>query len=92
MAGSGGVPGQALQLRRAWRRHGQRVAAHPFASDWEARDERDGVFEENMVVAVESCIGREDGGECVKLEDMVVVRNDRCQLLSTFPFEADLLA
>ena len=63
----------------------------PFAQDWEERDERDGVFEENMVLAVETCIGREDGGECVKLEDMVVVRNGGCQLLSTFPFEADLL-
>ena len=63
----------------------------PFARDWEEEDERDGVFEENMVLAVESCIGREDGGECVKLEDMVVVRNDGCQLLSRFPFEEDLL-
>ena len=31
-------------------------------------------------------------GECVKLEDMVVVGSGGCQLLSTFPFEADLLA
>ena len=64
----------------------------PFAADWEERDERDGVFEENMVLAVETCIGREDGGECVKLEDMVVLRDGGCQLLSTFPFEEDLLA
>ena len=64
----------------------------PFAQDWEEPDERDGVFEENMVLAVETCIGREDGGECVKLEDMVVIRNGGCQLLSTFPLEADLLA
>ena len=63
----------------------------PFAQDWKAGDERDGVFEEHMVMAVESCIGREDGDECVKLEDMVVVRNGGCQLLSTFPFEEDLL-
>lgn len=62
----------------------------PFA-DWQDRDERDGVFEENMVMAVETCVGREDGGECVKLEDMVVVRNGGCQLPFTFPFEAGLL-
>lgn len=36
-------------------------------------------------------IGREDGRECVKLEDMVVLTNGKCQLLSTFPFEEDLL-
>ena len=63
----------------------------PFAQDWEEHDPRDGVFAENMVMAVETCIGRENGGECVKLEDMVVVRNGGCRLLSTFPFEADLL-
>jgi Xaa-Pro aminopeptidase len=64
----------------------------PFADEWTDHDPRDGVFEENMVMAVETCIGRENGGECVKLEEMVVVSNDGCQLLSTFPFEADLLA
>ena len=63
----------------------------PFAADWDDEDEREGVFEENMVMAIESCIGREDGTECVKLEDMVVLTNGKCQLLSTFPFEADLL-
>ena len=63
----------------------------PFAAEWDQEDERDGVFQENMVLAVETCIGREDGGECVKLEDMVVVKNGGCQLLSTFPFEADLM-
>ena len=55
-----------------------------------AEDKREGVFEENMVMAIESCIGREDGCECVKLEDMVVVTNGKSQLLSTFAFEEDL--
>ena len=63
----------------------------PFPAEWQATDPRDGHFEENMVMAIETCIGREDGGECVKLEDMVVVKSGTCQLLSTFPFEADLL-
>lgn len=64
----------------------------PFPDEWTARDERDGVFEENMVLAVESCIGRADRGECVKLEEMVVVKAGGCDLLTTFPYEPDLLA
>ena len=63
----------------------------PFAMDWENEDEREGIFEENMVMAIESCIGREDGNECVKLEEMVIVTKGKCQLLSTFPFEDALL-
>ena len=60
-----------------------------FADEWPDED-CDGVFEENMVIAIESCIGREDGGECVKLEDMVLVTNTGCERLSTFAFEGDL--
>ena len=61
---------------------------HPWA--WE-REGYDGELQENMVITIESCIGREDGLECVKLEEMVVVTPDGCQLLSTFPFEEDLM-
>ena len=61
-----------------------------FAADDVGDQSETAVFEENMVLAIESCIGREDGVECVKLEDMVVVRNGKCQLLSTFPFETIL--
>lgn len=64
----------------------------PFAADWKDQNKREGVFEENMVMAIESCIAREDGGECVKLEDMVVVTKGKCILLSTFPFEENLLS
>jgi Xaa-Pro aminopeptidase len=63
----------------------------PFVDEWEADDQRDGVFEENMVMAIESCIGREDGSECVKLEEMVVLKQGTCQLLSSFPFESILM-
>ncbi|MFN0190851.1 MAG: M24 family metallopeptidase [Aestuariivirga sp.] len=63
----------------------------PFAADWGIADKREDVFAENMVMAIESCIGCEDGVECVKLEEMVVVTNGQCQLLSTCPFEASLL-
>ena len=63
----------------------------PFAADWNNDDEREGGFEENMVMAIESCVALENGGECGKLEDMVVVKNGKAQLLSTFPFEENLL-
>lgn len=52
-----------------------------------AGGDSDGVFEENMVLALETCIGREERGECVKLEDMVVIRQGGCEVLSTFPLE-----
>lgn len=63
----------------------------PFRADSFGNDDDDTVLEENMVLAVESCIGREDGHECVKLEDMVIVKDGPCQLLSTFPFETELM-
>ena len=62
----------------------------PFAAEWHSNDLRDGVFEENMVLAVEACIGCEDGIECVKLEEMVVLEKGGCRLLSSFPFESAL--
>ena len=62
----------------------------PFITDW-TNNKTEDVFEENMVLAIESCIGREDGAECVKLEDMIVIKNGKCQYLSTFPLEEDLM-
>ena len=44
-----------------------------------------------MVICVESFIGSEHGGEGVKLEEQVVVTADGYQLMSTFPFEDELL-
>ena len=61
---------------------------HPQHWDTAGYDE---VLEENMVITIESCIGCEDGLECVKLEEMVVVRENGCQLLSAFPFEHELM-
>jgi len=59
--------------------------------DWETGG-YDGVIEENMTLCVESYIGREAGAEGVKLEEQLLVTADGVQLLSTFPFEEDLLA
>lgn len=46
-----------------------------------------GVFEENMVVAVESLVGEEGGQECVKLETQVIVTTDGPVRLDSFPWE-----
>lgn len=62
----------------------------PFVSDW-MDGQADGVFQSGMVFAVEACIGCEDGRECVKLEDMVLVEEHGCRVMSSFPFEDKLL-
>ena len=49
----------------------------------------DGIFEENMVVCVESYIGAVGGREGVKLEQPVVITRDGSQPLCTYPFEDD---
>ncbi len=52
----------------------------------------DGVIEENMTLCVESYTGATGGREGVKLEQEVMVTADGCRLLSTFPYEDDLMA
>ncbi len=63
----------------------------PYDLDWD-REGSDGEIEEHMVLSVESLVAPDAGGEGVKLEDMVVVRQGGCRRLSLFPFEASLLA
>ena len=45
-----------------------------------------------MAICVESYIGAEGGAEGVKLEEQVLVTGTGTELLSDFPFEAELLA
>jgi Xaa-Pro aminopeptidase len=52
----------------------------------------DGVIEAGMTLCVESYIGEEGGGEGVKLEQQALITPTGHRLLSTFPFERDLLA
>ncbi|MEM7140946.1 MAG: Xaa-Pro peptidase family protein [Actinomycetota bacterium] len=52
----------------------------------------DGVIEPGMTLCVESYIGADAGGEGVKLEQQLLVTETGTELLSTFPFEATLLA
>ena len=51
----------------------------------------DGVFEVGMTVCVESYIGAVGGDEGVKLEQQVLITETGVELLSTFPFEHELL-
>ncbi len=47
----------------------------------------DGVFEESMVVCVESLIGEDGGAECIKLETQAVITAKGAERLDTFPWE-----
>ncbi len=47
----------------------------------------DGRFEENMTVCVESLIGEEGGGECIKLETQVLIGGNGATRLDSFPWE-----
>jgi Xaa-Pro dipeptidase len=61
-----------------------------FGDDFD-RKGYDGVIKENMTLSVESFIGRNDGGEGVKLEEIVHVTSSGAKALSTFPYEETLL-
>lgn len=51
----------------------------------------DGVLLPGMTICVESYIGEAGGAEGVKLEQQVLITETGIELLSQFPFEADLL-
>ena len=53
--------------------------------DWETKG-YDGVFEENMVLSVESYIGEVGGKEGIKLEQQVVITATGTRLMSSEPF------
>ncbi|MEM7032428.1 MAG: Xaa-Pro peptidase family protein [Chloroflexota bacterium] len=61
-----------------------------YKEDWDAIG-TNGVFEPNMVVSVESYVGRVGGREGVKLEEQLLVTEDGVEPLSTYPYEADFL-
>jgi Xaa-Pro aminopeptidase len=51
----------------------------------------DEVFEAGMTVCVESYVGEVGGDEGVKLEQQVLITETGTLLLSTYPFEDELL-
>lgn len=84
------IPEKYLACRYSVALHGVGMAdeyptilLHP---DWRAAYR--GVFPENMTLCVESLIGLEGQGECVKLETQVVITRDGAQRLDSFPWES----
>jgi Xaa-Pro aminopeptidase len=61
-----------------------------YQADWDDSG-YDGILQENMVLCVESYIGRVGGNQGVKLEQQVLVTQTGCEVLSKYPFEDDLL-
>ena len=51
----------------------------------------DGIVQPGMTLCVESFIGTEGGREGVKLEEQVLITETGVELLSTYPFEKELL-
>ena len=64
--------------------------AIPFS--WELNENSfDGVLKAGMVMCVETYVGRFRGGPGVKLEEQVLITNNGFELLTSYPFESDLL-
>jgi Xaa-Pro dipeptidase len=61
-----------------------------YLQDFE-RGGYDGVLEPGMTICVESYMGEVGGDEGVKLEQQVLITDSGLELLSTFPFETELL-
>ena len=62
-----------------------------YEADYDGGQDYDDVVEPNMTLCIESFIGREEGGEGVKLEQQVLVTETGTELMSTFPFDERLL-
>ena len=87
------LPDKYLANRYADVGHGCGLGVeYPFL--WYREDEQwgayDGLFEENMVVCIESYVGEVDGDEGVKLEQPVWISANGPVELSDFPYEDDL--
>ncbi len=87
------LPEEFLANRYADVGHGCGLGVeYPFL--WYPEDEKygayDGVFDENMVICIESYVGAVDGREGVKLEQPVWISPDGPVVLSDFPLENDL--
>ena len=89
-------------LPREFVRHRYDILAHgigmgdewpivPYPCDWEVKGS-DGELEAGMAICIESFMGSEHGGEGVKLEQQILVTDTGYDLMSTFPFEENLLA
>ncbi|MGH6922707.1 MAG: M24 family metallopeptidase [Propylenella sp.] len=82
------VPDDCLPNRYSVLFHGvglcDEYPAVPYPEDWD-RSGYDGVLEPNMIVCVESYVGRHGGREGVKLEEQVLITETACEQLSRYP-------
>jgi Xaa-Pro aminopeptidase len=62
-----------------------------YAEEYEAGAGYDGLLEPGMTICIESYIGEVGGAEGVKLEQQALITEGGHELLSSFPFEAELL-
>ena len=83
------IPERYVSCRYSVALHGVGLADEypsiPLHPDWQAAYR--GVFQDNMTVCVESLIGEEGKGECVKLETQVVITERGAVRLDSFPWE-----
>ncbi len=88
------LPEKCQPLRYSVVYHGVGMAdEYPHCAYLEDMDSGgyDGVIEPGMTLCVESYIGEVGGAEGIKLEQQVLVTDKGVELLSTYPFEDDLL-
>jgi Xaa-Pro aminopeptidase len=88
------LPANCAQQRYSVVMHGVGLAdEYPHCAYGEdfARSGYDGHFEAGMTICVESYIGEVGGGEGVKLEEQVLITETGAQVLSTYPFDDELL-
>ena len=88
------IPEKFAPQRYSSLAHGVGMAdEHPGIafSDVFERKGNEGPFEPGMTVCIESYMGEVGGYEGVKLEQQILITETGCELLSTFPFDEDLL-
>jgi len=62
-----------------------------YREDYDKGAGYDGELEPGMTICIESYMGEVGGDEGVKLEQQILVTDKGYELLSTFPFETELL-
>ena len=88
------IPDEFLSHRYSTLIHGVGLAdEYPNIKHWDQFEANgyDGLIENGMTLCVESFIGKEGGREGVKLEEQVIITENGVDLLSTYPFELDML-
>jgi Xaa-Pro aminopeptidase len=88
------IPGEYLDARYSSMMHGVGLAdEYPSIKYWPDFAEKgyDGILEPNMTLCVESFIATPDSREGVKLEEQVLITEDGCVKLSSYPLEEDWL-